>query len=129
MTRPGRPSSNQTSTQTQILERTQTKKPKLWRVLLLNDDYTPMDFVVNVLMGHFHKSEAEAHVIMLAVHHKGRGVAGVYTRDIAETKAAQVVDEARAAGFPLQVVAEPEEGSTGEGGAGNGSAGNGGAGA
>ncbi|MDO4263083.1 MAG: ATP-dependent Clp protease adaptor ClpS [Deinococcus sp.] len=95
---------------TQTLERTHTERPRLWRVLLLNDDYTPMDFVVEVLMGHFHRSEAEAQMIMLAVHHKGQGVAGVYTRDIAETKVAQVTAEARAAGFPLRLVAEPEGG-------------------
>lgn len=95
---------------TQTLERTETKKPRLWRVLLLNDDYTPMDFVVMVLERYFRKSEQEAELIMLAVHHKGQGVAGVYTRDIAETKVAQVTEHARQEGHPLRVVAEPEEG-------------------
>ena len=94
---------------TQTLERTETKKPRLWRVLLLNDDYTPMDFVVMVLERYFRKTEQEAELIMLAVHHKGQGVAGVYTRDIAETKVAQVTQHARQEGHPLRVVAEPEE--------------------
>ncbi|MFC6617123.1 ATP-dependent Clp protease adaptor ClpS [Deinococcus radiophilus] len=102
MTRPD------SSAKTQTLERTQTQKPRLWRVLLLNDDYTPMDFVVDVLVGHFRRSEAEAQVIMLAVHHKGQGVAGIYTRDIAESKVTQVTGEARAAGYPLRLLAEPE---------------------
>ena len=93
---------------TQTLERTETKRPRLWRVLLLNDDYTPMEFVVMVLERYFRKSAAEAELIMLAVHHKGQGVAGVYTRDIAETKAVQVMDHARREGHPLRVVAEPE---------------------
>lgn len=95
---------------TQTLERTETKKPRLWRVLLLNDDYTPMDFVVMVLERYFRKTEQEAELIMLAVHHKGQGVAGVYTRDIAETKVAQVTAHARQEGHPLRVIAEPEEG-------------------
>ncbi|WP_261663553.1 ATP-dependent Clp protease adaptor ClpS [Deinococcus sp. Marseille-Q6407] len=96
------------SSQSQTLERTRAERPRLWRVLLLNDDYTPMEFVVEVLMGHFHKSAPEAEVIMLAVHHKGQGVAGSYTRDVAETKVSQVTAEARAAGYPLRLVAEPE---------------------
>lgn len=80
----------------------------MWRVLLLNDDYTPMDFVVLVLERYFRKSEQEAQLVMLAVHHKGQGVAGVYTRDVAETKVAQVMAHARQEGHPLMVVAEPE---------------------
>src|SRR5690348_3453903 len=94
--------------QTQTLERTQTRRPRLYRVLLLNDDYTPMDFVVMVLERYFRKAEHDAQMIMLAVHRKGRGVAGVYSRDVAETKVAQVTSHARAEGYPLQVVAEPE---------------------
>ncbi|MCP2015573.1 ATP-dependent Clp protease adaptor protein ClpS [Deinococcus sp. HSC-46F16] len=97
-----------TQGRTQTLERTQTQRPRLYRVLLLNDDYTPMDFVVTVLEHHFRKSEQEAQLIMLAVHHKGQGVAGVYTRDVAETKVARVTAEARQHGYPLRLVAEPE---------------------
>lgn len=105
MTRPSDPSGEG---RTQVLERTQTAKPRLWRVLLLNDDYTPMDFVVMVLEKYFRKAEQEAQLIMLAVHHKGQGIAGVYTKDIAETKVAQVTAHARSEGHPLMVVAEPE---------------------
>ncbi|GGK93713.1 ATP-dependent Clp protease adapter ClpS [Deinococcus radiotolerans] len=93
---------------TQTLERTHTQRPRLFRVLLLNDDYTPMEFVVMVLRRYFRKAEQEAELIMLAVHHKGQGVAGVYTRDVAETKVAQVMNHARRDGHPLRVVAEPE---------------------
>ncbi|GAA5435313.1 ATP-dependent Clp protease adapter ClpS [Deinococcus aquaticus] len=95
---------------TQTLERTRTQRPRLFRVLLLNDDYTPMEFVVEVLRRFFRKSEQEAELIMLAVHHKGQGVAGVYSRDVAETKVAQVMAAAQQEGFPLRVVAEPEAG-------------------
>ena len=93
---------------TGTLEQTTTQRPRLYRVLLLNDDYTPMEFVVEVLRSDFRKVEQEARLIMLAVHHKGQGVAGVYTRDVAETKVAQVTARARQAGHPLRVVAEPE---------------------
>jgi ATP-dependent Clp protease adaptor protein ClpS len=93
---------------TQTLDRTTTQRPRLYRVLLINDDYTPMDFVVMVLERYFRKGEQEAQLVMLAVHHKGRGVAGVYTREVAETKVAQVTAHARQDGFPLMLVAEPE---------------------
>ena len=107
MTRPGSPTLG-AERGTQTLERTETHRPRLWRVLLLNDDYTPMDFVVLVLERYFRKSEQDAQLVMLAVHHKGQGVAGVYTRDVAETKVAQVMAHARHEGHPLMVVAEPE---------------------
>lgn len=84
------------------------QRPPLYRVLLLNDDYTPMEFVVEVLMRYFRKSQVEAQRVMLTVHLRGQGVAGVYTRDVAETKAAQVTAQARAEGHPLQVTVEPE---------------------
>ncbi|WP_216323258.1 ATP-dependent Clp protease adapter ClpS [Deinococcus aestuarii] len=105
---------NETGGRTGTLERTetqnQTQRPRLYRVLLLNDDYTPMEFVVRVLTRYFRKSGPEAELIMLAVHHKGQGVAGVYTRDVAETKVAQVTAHARREGHPLMTVAEPEPG-------------------
>ncbi len=85
-----------------------TRKPKRWKVLLHNDDYTTTDFVVQVLMRHFRKSHAEATHIMLQVHHAGIGVAGVYTREVAETKVAEVIADARAEGMPLLVTAEAE---------------------
>ncbi|RMG04758.1 MAG: ATP-dependent Clp protease adapter ClpS [Nitrospirae bacterium] len=79
-----------------------TKEPSLYKVILLNDDYTTMDFVVHVLKTVFHKSEVEATRIMLHVHRNGEGVAGVYTRDIAETKAERVHQMARKESFPLR---------------------------
>jgi ATP-dependent Clp protease adaptor protein ClpS len=84
------------------------KRAPRWRVLLHNDDYTTMDFVVYILMRHFQKSSAEATHVMLQVHHKGCGVAGVFARDVAETKVAVVTAEARDSGMPLKVTAEPE---------------------
>ncbi|AFK63028.1 MAG: ATP-dependent Clp protease adapter ClpS [Advenella sp.] len=81
--------------------------PPMYQVLLLNDDYTPMDFVVSVLQKIFSKTEEEATVIMLKVHHDGKGVCGVYTRDIAATKVATVAQYARSHQHPLQCVMEP----------------------
>lgn len=89
-------------------ERRDTERPKRWKVLLHNDDYTTMEYVIHVLMTHFHKAEAEATHVMLQVHHKGVGVAGVYPRDIAETKVFEVGEEARANGMPLLLTTEAE---------------------
>lgn len=88
--------------------RPKPKEPRKFRVLLHNDDYTTMEFVVEVLKRFFQKSEAEAMEVMLKVHQEGRGVAGVYSFEIAETKAAQVEDAARSRGFPLKCTYEPE---------------------
>jgi ATP-dependent Clp protease adaptor protein ClpS len=88
--------------------RTQTKKPSLYRVLLLNDDYTPMEFVVFVLERFFNKSREEATRIMLHVHQHGVGVCGVFTYEVAETKVAQVLDMARRNEHPLQCTMEKE---------------------
>lgn len=90
------------------LERTRTRSPRRFRVLLHNDDFTTMEFVIEVLVRHFHKAATEATQVMLEVHHKGVGVAGLYTRDVAETKVEQVTTEARAKGFPLLLTVEPE---------------------
>jgi ATP-dependent Clp protease adaptor protein ClpS len=84
------------------------ERPPLYEVLLHNDDYTTQEFVVYVLERFFHKTETEARHIMLTVHHKGAAVAGVYTKDIAETKAQQVMDAARENGMPLLLTTEPE---------------------
>ncbi len=88
--------------------RRKTKRARLWKVLLHNDDFTTMDFVIHVLMKHFQKTGAEATHVMLQVHHKGIGVAGRYPRDVAETKVAAVTQEAQDAEMPLKVTAEPE---------------------
>jgi ATP-dependent Clp protease adaptor protein ClpS len=85
-----------------------TKKPPLYKVIFHNDDYTTMEFVVAVLMSVFHHSEAMAHTIMMQVHTKGAGVAGVFTREIAETKVAKTVALARKNDFPLELSIEPE---------------------
>ena len=89
--------------------RTRPKKPPLYRVLLHNDDYTTRDFVVFVLASIFHRSEPDAIGIMLHVHHTGVGVAGVYTREIAETKIQTVEQMAQEHEFPLRLSMEPEE--------------------
>ncbi|MGE3623717.1 MAG: ATP-dependent Clp protease adapter ClpS [Bdellovibrionales bacterium] len=86
----------------------ETKKPSMYKVLLLNDDYTPMEFVVLVLETFFGKSREEATRIMLHVHRKGVGLCGVYTYEVAETKVAQVMDAAKQAQHPLQCTMEKE---------------------
>jgi ATP-dependent Clp protease adaptor protein ClpS len=85
-----------------------TKKPSMYKVFLLNDDYTPMEFVVQVLETFFNKSREEATRIMLHVHKKGVGLCGVYTYEIAETKVAQVMSAAKQAQHPLQCTMEKE---------------------
>jgi ATP-dependent Clp protease adaptor protein ClpS len=97
-------------TEGEVLERTrqETKKPDLYKVLLLNDDYTTMDFVVEILETVFNKSPAEAYRIMLAVHTQGKGLCGVYPFEVAETKVETVIDLARGSGFPLRAAMEPE---------------------
>jgi ATP-dependent Clp protease adaptor protein ClpS len=84
----------------------QTKRPSLYRVLILNDDYTPMEFVVHVLERFFNKDHEAANRIMLHVHHHGIGECGVYTYEVAETKVTQVMDFARKHQHPLQCVME-----------------------
>jgi ATP-dependent Clp protease adaptor protein ClpS len=93
---------------TAVVTRTKpkTKKPSLYRVLLLNDDYTPMEFVVHVLERFFSKNIDEATQIMLHVHHNGVGECGIFTYEVAETKVTQVMDFARKHQHPLQCVME-----------------------
>jgi len=86
------------------------KRPPLYKVVLLNDDYTPMEFVIEVLESFFSKSREEATQVMLMVHTKGKGVCGVYSRDIAETKAAQVNQYSRQNEHPLLCEIEATEG-------------------
>jgi ATP-dependent Clp protease adaptor protein ClpS len=88
--------------------RSNTQKPSMYKVLLLNDDYTPMEFVVEILERFFSKQGEEAVQIMLHVHQKGVGVCGVFTYEVAETKVTQVVDYARANQHPLQCTLEKD---------------------
>lgn len=88
--------------------RPKTKKPSLYKVLLLNDDFTPMEFVVLILQRFFNKGQEDATRIMLHVHHKGVGICGVYTYEVAETKVTQVMDFSRQHGHPLQCTMEKE---------------------
>lgn len=92
---------------TQTIDRVQ--KPKMYRVILLNDDYSPMDFVILVLRRFFGKAEDEATKIMLDVHHKGAGTAGVFTLEVAEMKTMQANQFSRMNQHPLKCVFEPEE--------------------
>lgn len=87
---------------------TKAKKPRLYKVILLNDNYTTMEFVVYVLQKYFQKNEHEAKRIMLDVHNNGSGVAGTYPREVAETKVKQVMAHAEQEGFPLACKSEPE---------------------
>jgi ATP-dependent Clp protease adaptor protein ClpS len=90
-------------------ERTRTKKPPMYKVLLHNDDYTTREFVVWVLQSVFHKNESDAIAIMSHVHNSGIGVAGVYTFEVAETKVTKTVSLAKAQQFPLQLSIEPTD--------------------
>ncbi len=89
-----------------VRTRTRTARPSMYKVLLLNDDYTPMEFVVHVLQKFFHKNAEDATRVMLHVHQRGVGVCGVYPFDVAETKVTQVIDYARRNEHPLQATLE-----------------------
>ena len=86
--------------------KTKTQKPSMYRVLILNDDYTPMEFVVMVLQEYFKRDLETATQIMLKIHHDGRGVCGVYSKDVAATKVELVLAAARRGGHPLQCIME-----------------------
>ena len=94
-----------------VLERRalRTEPPRMYQVLMLNDDYTPMEFVVVVLQEFFSKDREAATQIMLKIHLDGKGVCGIFSRDVAATKVEQVLDAAHKAGHPLQCVFEPVE--------------------
>ncbi|MGQ0527852.1 MAG: ATP-dependent Clp protease adapter ClpS [Alphaproteobacteria bacterium] len=98
----------QNRTGVMLKARPQTKKPALYKVIILNDDYTPMEFVVHVLERFFSKTRLEATDIMLHVHRRGIGICGVFTYEVAETKVAQVTDFARLNEQPLQCQMEKE---------------------
>jgi ATP-dependent Clp protease adaptor protein ClpS len=99
--------------QTTVKPRTSTKpktqRPPLWKVILLNDDYTPREFVVVVLKLVFRMGEERAHAVMLTAHRKGACVIAIYARDIAETKASEAMELAKSKGYPLAFSTEPEE--------------------
>ena len=89
-------------------EKPKLKKPPLYKVIMLNDDYTPMEFVIEMLQAYFSKSQEQATEIMLHIHQKGIGICGLYTYEIAESKATQVLDKARKNQHPLQIKLEKE---------------------
>ncbi|ATX79333.1 ATP-dependent Clp protease adaptor protein ClpS [Mariprofundus aestuarium] len=86
----------------------QLQRPPMFRVVMLNDDFTPMEFVVDIMIRFFHKSEEMANTLMLQIHHQGSAVCGVFPRDIAETKIHQVETASRTAGHPLRCLTERE---------------------
>ena len=94
------------STDVVTQEKVKLKKPKLYRVILLNDDYTPMEYVVSLLKIVFKKSESEAVNIMLMVHKKGSGICGIFTKEIAETKVETVLNMAKSDQHPLKCIME-----------------------
>ena len=86
-----------------------TERPKLHKVILVNDDFTPREFVVRVLKAEFRMSEDEAYKVMITAHRRGACVVAVFTKDVAETKATRATDAGRRAGYPLLFTTEPEE--------------------
>ena len=88
--------------------KTKTQRPPLWKVILLNDDYTPREFVVQVLKAVFRMGAERAHAVMITAHRKGSCVIAVYTRDVAETKAKEATDLGKQNGYPLFFTTEPE---------------------
>lgn len=106
--KPGNESEAEGSTQVVSRPDAKTKLPKFYKVLILNDDFTPRDYVVHILQKFFQKAEPEATRLMLEVHHKGMGVAGVYSLEIAETKSYQVNEYSRQNQYPLKCTIEKE---------------------
>ena len=97
---------------TAVLEREpqkKTKKPRKWKVIILNDDFTPMEFVIGILMQYFHKNLDEAQRITLEIHEKGSGIAGVFTWEVADTKVGLIALAARQNEFPLRAIMEPAD--------------------
>ena len=99
--------------QTNLQPRTRTKpklaRPKLYKVILINDDYTPREFVTMILKAEFRMTEDQAHKVMITAHRRGVCVVAVFTKDVAETKATRATDAGRAKGYPLLFTTEPEE--------------------
>ena len=100
-------SDNDTNTVTET--KPKTKRPRLYKVMLENDDFTPREFVVKVLKSIFRMTDDEAYLVMMAAHQQGNAVVSVYTRDVAESKAKDATDMGREAGHPLMFTIEPEE--------------------
>ncbi len=92
-----------------IKPKLKAQPPRLHKVILVNDDYTPREFVVTVLKAEFSMSEDQAHRVMITAHRRGACVVAVYTKDVAETKATRATDAGRRAGYPLLFTTEPEE--------------------
>lgn len=102
-------SDKDTATKPRIKPKTRVERPRLHKVILVNDDFTPREFVVMVLKAVFRISEDQAYRVMITAHRKGVCVVAVYTRDIAETKATEGTEAGKSAGYPLQFTTEPEE--------------------
>jgi ATP-dependent Clp protease adaptor protein ClpS len=100
---------NNITTKPRVEVRTKTKRPPLHKVILVNDDYTPREFVVLVLRAEFRMSEDQAYRVMMTAHRRGVCVVAVYARDIAESKATRATDLGRSKGYPLLFTTEPEE--------------------
>ena len=100
---------NEITTRPRIETRTKVERPRLHKVILVNDDYTPRDFVVMVLKSEFRMTEDEAYKVMITAHRRGVCVVAVFTKDVAETKATRATDAGRAKGYPLLFTTEPEE--------------------
>ncbi len=96
-------------TKPRTLPKTKTQRPKLWKVILLNDDYTPREFVVLVLKAVFRMNESEAYRVMITAHQKGACVIAVFTKDVADTKAKEATELGQQNGYPLYFTTEPEE--------------------
>lgn len=101
-------------TQTLVKPDVRTKRPPLYKVILLNDDFTPMEFVIYVLKKHFHKNSTEAEKIMLEVHNQGAGIAGIYPYEVAETKVYLVNELAKTEQHPLKCILEADSTEEGE---------------
>ena len=101
--------SQQTNVKPRTRTKTQVERPKLWKVILLNDDYTPREFVVMVLKAVFRMNEDQAYNVMMTAHQRGACVIAVFTKDVADTKAKEATELGKANGFPLYFTTEPEE--------------------
>src|SRR5215471_6927160 len=99
----------QTATRTRTKVKPKTERPRLHKVILINDDYTPREFVVTVLMAEFRMSEDQAYQVMITAHRRGVCVVAVFTKDVAETKATRGTEAGRSKGYPLLFTTEPEE--------------------